>query len=495
MNTKNRKSAYILPVALALVASCADDGFNEDEKWVTSVQNAQLTNPTEISISKTSTSDTEKTVVFTWNVVHGAGGYLLSVTNISDPNAPFAVVTDSLIDRCSAALILPNEETYEFRLRTAENKKYHNTQATEAYIQKFDTYVPSVAIPDGTEIASWVAEHLTDSEEEQGIALVPGGHYTLDTLVDFRLNIMEFRGDKVNRPTVTIGEKGGFSIYGGLKLKYINFDCTNATKQNGIINMGNNEEKAAPLLKQYAADANSTKYYHDEETILVQGCTFKSVPNAFIADGNMSWCVKDFAIKDCFIELNPDDSKLDNTGSPFIDFHRAGITIKDITFANSTFINLKKSSAYFIRFKNESNASITKAYGKAYTGLFSMDHCTLVRCTANGQFGNQCWKSGETISWRNCIFYDTRYLQKLVRNLSVNFTNAENVIWGITNTVDNTDKERFATEEDPQFACGEISADILEGYDFSKKNGGFNLEPTNGMAASLKYGDPRWFEK
>ena len=109
MNNKAKQLALSLPVALTLVA-CADDGFNEDEKWTSSVRNSQLENPTIVSITKTSTSETEKTVVFTWKVVHGAGGYLLSINNISDPNHPWAVVTNSLIDRCSAAMILPNEQ-------------------------------------------------------------------------------------------------------------------------------------------------------------------------------------------------------------------------------------------------------------------------------------------------------------------------------------------------------------------------------------------------
>ncbi len=494
MNKKIINSALILPVAAALAVSCAEDGFSP-ENWEPSVQDSQLGNPTGITISKTSTTDSTKTVVINWDVVHGAGGYLVTVTNISDPAHPTDVVTDSLIDRCSIALELPNEETYNFGIRSAANAKFGNKQAEEVSLTKFDTYVPSVEIPAGSEIASWLAENLVDSDVEQGIALVAGAQYTLDTLADFRLNIVEFRGDRVNRPTIIVGEKGGFVTYGGLKLKYLNLDCTNATGQNGIITMGSDTELAAPLYKKYAENSNNT-YYHAEKTIMVQGCVFKAVPNAFLHDGKTAWCVKDFNIKDCFIELNPDDSKLGSSGYPFIDFDNGGITIKDITLANMTLINLKKSSAYFIRFSNGSNSAIQKAYGSAYTGTFSMDHCTLVRCTTGGQFGNNCWTSGSatTISWKSCIFYDTNLLQKLVRNLPFNFTNADNTIWAVTNTVDNTDKEKFATEEDPQFAGGEISADVIDGYDFTKPNGGFDLKPTNGIAAEKQYGDPRWFE-
>jgi len=491
MNKKIMRQTIALPAAV-LLAACADDGFDK-ETWVTSVKNSQLENPSEISISKTSTSDTTKTVVFSWPVVHGAGGYLMSIVNISDPANPVNVVTDSLIDRCSVAMELPNEETYNFCLTSAANTKYGNKQAAEASVMKFDTYVPSVEIPDGTEISSWVAENLEDSEVEQGIALVAGGHYTLDSLADFRLNIVEFRGDKFNHPTITLGEKGGLVTYGGLNLKYINFDCTAATKQNGIINLGGDGTLAAPLLKKYSDNANEN--YHDEQTIMAQGCIFKSVPNAFLADGGLNWCLMDFSIKDCIIELNPDDSKLSSTGYPFIDFSKKGVTIKQITWTNSTFVNLKKSEAYFIRFTNESNAQVTKAYGSSYTGLFTMNQCTLVRCTTGGNFGNQTWKGGTTISWKNNIFFDSRRLQKLIKNLSVDFTNADNTIWGITNTVDNTDKERYATEEDPQFADGiDYTADLLEGYDFTKPNGGFNFKPTNGIAAEKQFGDPRWFE-
>ena len=314
---------------------------------------------------------------------------------------------------------------------------------------------------------------------------------------DFRLNIVEFRGDKFNRPTITVGENGGFVTYGGLKLKYVNFDCTNATKQNGIINMGSDTGLAAPLYKQYSEKANKT-YYHAENSIMAQSCIFKNVPNALFSDGKTAWCVLDFSIKDCIVTMNPDDSKLSkNSGYPLIDFDNGGITIKDMTFANTTFVNLKKSSAYFIRFTNGSDAAIQKAYGSAYTGKFAMDHCTLVRCTTDGEFGNNCWTTGSatTIAWKSCIFYDTYLLQKLIRFLPRDFSNTDNTIWGITNTVDNTDKERYATEEDPQFADEiDYTADLLEGYDFTKPNGGFNFKPTNGIAAEKQFGDPRWFE-
>ena len=491
MNKQVKHLAIALPVALSL-AACADDGFNNDEKWVTSVKNSQLDNPTEITYTKTTTSDTTKTIVFTWPVVHGAGGYLVTINNVFDPTAPFAVITDTLVDRCSFSYDLPSEQEYQFVIRTAANEKYNNKQAESTSVLAFDTYVPSVEIPNGSEISSWLAANLHDSDVEQGFTLAAGGSYTLDTLADFGTNIVEFRGNKNNRPTVTLGEKGGFATSGGLKLVHVNFDCTNATGQTGIINMGSNPSES--LMKKYSSDANSS-YYHDESPVQAQNCTFKAVPNAVFADGGATWCVKTFTIDNCIIELNPDDSKLGSTGYPFIDFTHTGITIKDITFSNSTIINLKKSSAYFIRFSNGSNASIQKAYGKSYTGSFVMDHCTLVRCTASGQFGNNCWTSGNatTISWNGVIFYDCCLLQKLVRNLPCTFTNADNTIWGVTKETDSTDQSKFATLEDPVFEAGDYTVDVIESLDLSKENGGLNLKPTNGIAAAQQYGDPRWF--
>ena len=61
-----------------------------------------------------------------------------------------------------------------------------------------------------------------------------------------------------------------------------------------------------------------------------------------------------------------------------------------------------------------------------------------------------------------------------------------NTIWGVSNSVDNTDKSKYATEEDPLFS-GEPYLQVL---DLDKPNGGVDFKA--GGAISSKVGDPRW---
>ena len=94
-----------------------------------------------------------------------------------------------------------------------------------------------------------------------------------------------------------------------------------------------------------------------------------------------------------------------------------------------------------------------------------------------------------TISLKNNIFYDTYRIQKFIQGNTVDFAVNDNTIWGITNTVDNTDKEKYATEEDPMF----VDATIKE-LDFTQAKCGLNFKPTSAIAGGKQYGDPRWFE-
>ena len=491
------------------LSSCTE-GFEEENEFDSGVHHKQLESPTDAVAKKITASNGADQFEVTWPVVKGAGGYNVDIDIYDDPNNPVQY-KDTIIDGCSITFDVNEDTKYRLQIKTLAKshwKTTNNKDAAEASTFIFDTAVPATTIPEGNDVGKFINDYFEANPEmgeagnEIAFELEAGKDYTLDSLVNTTLANIIVRGDKVHRSLITVGEQGGFSIYGGFKLKYLNFDCTNATKRNGILNMGS--EAIDELHYAYSDGANT--YYHDVNTILVQNCIFKAVPNAFLADGGLEWCVMDFRIKDSYIEQNPSDSKLGSTGYPFIDFTHGGISFMNITFTNSTMVNLKKSAAYFIRFSNGSNSSMKKAYGSAYaqgsnnismnSSRFKMDHCTLVRCTATGQFGNNCWTTGSwtTIDWKNCIFYDCNLLQKLVRSLPCDFNNGHNVTWQVSATIDNTDQTKIATPVDPMFEGGNPEADVIAGYDFSKPNGGLNYKPTNDVAATNKFGDSRWFE-
>jgi hypothetical protein len=62
-----------------------------------------------------------------------------------------------------------------------------------------------------------------------------------------------------------------------------------------------------------------------------------------------------------------------------------------------------------------------------------------------------------------------------------------NTIWGVKNSVDSTDKSKWATEEEPGFVSLE---DATKELDFTQPNGGVNFKATGAISANI--GDPRW---
>lgn len=500
MNKTAKLFAYTLPIALALTA-CADDGYNDDESWSSNVKHSSLNNPSEINISKTSTSDTEKTIVFNWKVVEGAGGYLLNINNISDPSNPLSVVKDSLIDRCSFALVLPNENNYEATLKTVGNKALGNTEPSESAVLLFDTYVPSLRIPAGEEIASWVANNLIDSDAEQGFSLEPGATYQLDSLVDFRLNIVEFRGDKNNAPTIVLGPKGGFMTQGGLKIRDLNIDCSNS-EQTGLLTLSNtpDESISTESLGFKALGANQDGYVI-QKTVAFQNCIVKNLHKSLLYGNKTNWSLADFRVLDCIIQMGS------TATTPAINLTGASNgLIQKLNISNSTFYNTEKNEneCYFIRFSNSSNAQPKKIFGEANNMLeWTFENNSFIRTNPKKDFANNLPNTQNNgklwIKINNCVFFDTFRIYQLIQSQWIKsttnnylsysgFCSPTSTDYGPEGRTDNDGNYYTTLDEEAAFTEEQLQTIV----DFSKANGGINLAP-KGLAASAKSGDPRWY--
>lgn len=488
----------LLPLALFLTA-CADEGYDTDEHWVSDTQNSVLTSP-QVTISKTSTSDTEKTVVIAWPVVHGAKGYLLNVTDVTNPAQHVAVVTDSLIDRCTVALVLPNEMNYELSLLTVANEALGNKNPDAATVTKFDTYVPSVTIPAGAEISAWVAEHLTDSEEEQGITLEAGQTYQLDGTADFRLNTMEFRGDKNNAPTIIVGENGCFVTQGGLKIRDLNIDCSNA-KMTGLLCLSAepDESISTEALGYKKVEANQDGFVI-QKTVAFQNCRIKNLPNSLLYGNGKNWSLCDFRVLDCIVQMANSGSKpvLNLTGG-------SNGLIQKMSLQNTTFYNTVKNETecYFMRFSNSSNAQPKKIFGTPNNFLeYTIDHCSFVRTNPKKDFANNMpnTQNGDKlwIKVTDCVFFDVFRLYQLLQSQWVktttgnymsysDFCDPQTTDFGPSGRTDQSGNFYTTLDETPEFD----DAQLLP-LDLSKANGGVNIAP-KGMSAAAKSGDPRWY--
>jgi len=483
-----------------VIASCADDGYNDDESWNSSVKNSQLSNPSEITYTKTSTSDTEKTIVFSWNVVHGAGGYLVSLYDVSNPAKTLPVVTDSLIDRCSVAFVLPNEYNYELSLRTLGNKKLGNKDAAEASIQKFDTYLPSMAIPAGSEISSWLANNLVDSDAEQGFVLEAGANYTLTSYADFRLNVVEFRGNKNNAPTITVSDSGCFVTQAGLKIRDLNIDCTDATRV-GLITLSDNPDAniSTEALGYKALGANQDGFVI-QKPVVYQNCLIKNLPNSLLYGNKTNWSLCDFRVVDCIVQMANNDTK------PVINLVGASNgLIQKLTISNSTFYNTvrNENECYFLRFSNQSNAQPKKIFGNANNYLeWSITNSSFLRTNPKKDFANNLGNTQNAgqiwIKVTDCVFFDVYRLYQILQSQWVkttennfmsysDFCTPTTTDYGPAGRTDQNGNFYTTLDETPEFDEADLKV-----LDFSKENGGVSLAP-KGLAQQNKSGDPRWY--
>ena len=91
-------SCFLILAAILFFSSCAQDGFDDKEKFTCDVNNSQLESPSADSITIAASADGAYFTA-TWPVVFGAGGYQVSVYDVSDMENP--IIKDSLIDGCS----------------------------------------------------------------------------------------------------------------------------------------------------------------------------------------------------------------------------------------------------------------------------------------------------------------------------------------------------------------------------------------------------------
>lgn len=480
--------------AVLLTASCAR-GVDE-ESFSAGVTNTQLESPTidEASFSILTNPDGTESIKLAWPVVYGAGGYLCNVQCVENPEDesvtaenPLTVIQDSIIDGCSVAFAKIEDAVYNISVKTLGNDKLNNTDATEATTYQYSALVPATTIPAGSDIAEYINANLTNSDKEQGFALEAGQTYTLNSKVDFGLNQITLRSTEKGgtHPRIIVGAEGTLMTQAGLKIKFIDFDCTNAT-QTGLITLSDTPD-ASILNKNLGYTGGSLKdCYIIEKPVIVQDCNVKNLKGSILYANKISWGLKDFRIVNCIMQL-ANDSKT------FIDLSEtSGNTslIKSLSIEKNTFYNIKdNSSKYFIRYANSSNAQPKKVFGdNQNSATFSLKNNTFSKMMSGKDFGNNMPNTNTLITiLENNIFYDTYKINKALPTQGER-TYKNNIIWGVTKSIDGNDLSRtdsngntIATEEDPGFGM------ILQELDLDQTNGGVNFTPQG-----TKVGDPRW---
>lgn len=459
------------------VTSCAK-GFNDNETFSGGVTNTQMESPKSIAITTLANSDGSESLHLTWPVVMGAGGYKVNVYNVNDPKNPVTVVTDSIVDGCAMSFAKMEDTNYDITVLTVGNRALNNTDAETPTTLPYKAFAAVATLHEGDDIAAYVNNTMQDfsQDQEQCINLEAGKTYNLNAIANFDLNTVTFRGNQDNPPTIIVGADGGLVTGGGLKIKYINFDCS-AMESIGVLTLGDGAALGAPATELGGACLI-------DHSIVFQGCSFKNIKNSliFAGTGSKGWAVKDFRIMNCIVQIDNNSNS-----NPIINFEKSGgRVIKDLTISNSTFYNLKTNNkAFFIRMSNSSNAKPEKSWNDK-SGSVTMTNNTFYQTFTNKAFANNMASTNTiTTTLKNNIFYNTSLVQKLVGNttkaISDNYlfsTGGENIA-----ALDNTDKT-YGIEEDPQFTGPtDVAPDAV---DFSPAQ--------STQAYANKAGDPRWIK-
>lgn len=472
-------SMLLLGAGAMFVASCATDGFDEDEKWQSSVSNTQMVSPAADAIEIVPSAD-GMSMTIKWPVSMGAGGYQVSLYDVSDPTNP-AVILSRVIDGCSVESV-PREEDMKYRLeiRTLGNASKGNSDAPTTTVKEFSTFTETTATIPAGELAAWFAANpIPASDEMLYYDLVAGGSYTLDGLLDFQGHKVTLRSQsKNNRATVTIGSIGEIRIGNGFGLKHINFECEGT--ENAFISLS---ETAG-----VEPDPNLNNHHIITETVAIQYCNINNLKGYFLWDRGsegLKYCLKTVLVNNCVVKLIP-TAVVGNEGSTF-EMYKAGGFINDITIQNSTFWNASRKAdtdpdfKYFIRYANAGRpdrAGFT-------SGSINIINSTLYNISYKGQMCNHSGYDGSALANYNItrnIFVDCGSHQ--VARRIIGRAGSGTIIFNYNTYMYDND----TTNDQTGYDKGTI---LTTNPDFADvANGNFTISGAEQLAE--KTGDPRW---
>lgn len=468
-----QRTALILMMGAFIFSSCTDIGVYKESEFTSDVMNTTLTSPDEDEIQFSPSPD-GSSVRISWPVVHGAGGYEFTLFINDDPENPVAVGTENqIVDGCVVERQLRDDTNYKVVVKTLGNEIYNNKEAESTSSKEFTTMIPTYAtIPSGSDVYEWfnsnpIPEGMED--EELAYVLEPNGSYTISGIVDFGSQPVTFRGDKIRKPSITMGSDGRISTTAGLKIKFIDFDISAID--------GSSSSAAFLLLSDTPNEAikGTGDYYLIEDPIVIQACNIKGVQRHLVYDNNKKYCVKTLLIDDCIVNLETTQEQ------PIIRYAQG--FANDLTVRNSTFWhNGSKNNNYFVQYNNSGRPDRAGLVEASVNYLNS----TFYNVCYNKQWGNYNGFAGrKNVYWnmKDNIFVDSgkgevarRYLGGRRNQPSATFNN--NTYW-----------------YDGEFASGESDWDtgVIIMTDPQLKDPA-NADFTVMGAEQLSYrtGDPRW---
>jgi len=481
--TCSKKIGFLLMgVAAFFFASCAQDGYDDDERFVLDTWNTKMVTPSADVITVTSNATGDKQTI-EWPLVKGAGGFELKLEDVTDADA-VKVIYEGLVDGCSKMVEREEDTKYRLTLRALGNKEYGNTDADNTTTKDFTTIIvsPFEPIPAGTDLYEYFTTNgfPTESEtEEVCYDLIPEADYTLSQSIEIGNHKILLRStSKTKNVNLTLASGAYFAITDGFRLRGFNIDMFQTDKA-----LISGSETPNEAIKGATGTGD---YYNITSPVTIQRCNIEGVSGNLVYDNSKKYCFKDLVIDNSNIHLT--SSSTTNVSGNAIIYFKQGF-VNDITVQKSTIWNVGGDSdaKYFIQYNNSGRCS-RAGYT---TNSITHTNCTFYNIAKAGQWFNCNGFNGQTSSTyyiTNNIFVDCGNKQVARRILgSVKETNRR----GATLFSDNTywfNGENVSAES--EYDTGYI---LTSDPAFVDAEGG-NFVPTGAEQLDKQTGDPRWYE-
>ncbi|MDE7456151.1 MAG: DUF4957 domain-containing protein [Prevotella sp.] len=479
---------FLLLSAGVLLASCAQDGFDE-ESFNGTYPGFELTKPDAATIIVKPSSDKQSQTI-TWDAVEGAGTYTVSVYLGDAQDACTNEVVKDQVVRVNYITVPRVDKTYySMTIKVNDNVPESNTAPEGVTEFSWNTFTIDVAtIPGGTDLSQYFKENpipVGYQGSDITYTLEAGAEYTVDTL-DVDGYIFNLVSDENNHAKVKFTGAHATIVTGsGLTLKNIDFECS--ASDAAFITLAK-KPKATPI----AANLWNTDYdlYLIEEPIAVINCNVDNLNSFFLTDVKFTYFPATILVDNCVVHLT---TSANNTENAYFYFYTkgAGGFAKDLTVKNSTFYNTTDFGfRYFVRYGGFSLDNVKDYFGWEKNTI-AYENCTFYNvCQNEGQWGNYNGIYRATTSYwvmTRCIFWNCstsgsvprRFLQgKGDRGETATFLyNTYMASDGTFQDPQNYDQSGTNIEEDPKFA--------------NPANGDFHISASS-KQAELHTGDPRW---
>lgn len=474
------------------MASCAQDGFDNDERFVSDVRNTQLVSPAEDDITVTASPDGKKQTI-SWPVVNGAGGYLVSFCDEGNPDE--YIVNDSIVDGCSVTVVREEDVNYKFTIKTLGNEAKNNKGAESATEKKISTFTPTyMTIPAGSDLNQWFAANPIPADQtgnNLNFDLEGGATYNVSGELDFGNQPVTLRStSKTNHAKVVYtGAESTISFAAALNIKYLDFDCsaTPSSSAGGVFG----------FTKSPADEWRDATYGFViiKDPVTIVNSNFKGVNGYFLTDNRKGQkvAVVTLLVDNVVVECTPDKAL---SGGVF--WTNNGGHINNMTVSNSTFYNLTAEGD--IKYFYQAGGYRAKDIGLGGAGTdqggpgnsLTYKNCTFYHLGwKDGQWGNYNGMQGKQDSYWNmldCIFYDCSTSGSVPRR----FLHGQSYASYPNNKVfsNNTYMKNDGTFQDPQ-NYDESGTNIEEDPGFADPAAG-DFTISGATQVARRTGDPRW---